>query len=226
MMQICCSTHSVILNAMATQYPCSLNGVYSPHWLAQWSCHCHAHCSPLSLAVRLYWHCTNCPQYVNNGRTFSRQTMKNLGCFYRISSFYVSLIGWTKREIFFVVEEGEWVRTIVISHSSLSLSALHGPICLWCLPCKQQKDEEKSLPENPGPCSGKPFSHMCLHLNREKPLHSGEFDFTFVCLSQGWTAVPMYSCAIIHFPLFLLLGAHMPILLLITICMNSLSKHR
>ena len=109
------------IECKATQYTCSLSGIYCPHWLAQWSCHCHAHCSPLSLAVRLYWHCTNCPQYVNNGRTFSRQTMKNLGCFYRTSSFYVSLIGWTKREIFFVVEEGEWVRTIIISHSSLSL---------------------------------------------------------------------------------------------------------
>ena len=30
LMQICYSTHSVILNVMATQYKCSLNGVYCP----------------------------------------------------------------------------------------------------------------------------------------------------------------------------------------------------
>ena len=40
LMQICCSTCSVILNAMATQYTCSLNSIYHPHWLVQWSCHC------------------------------------------------------------------------------------------------------------------------------------------------------------------------------------------
>ena len=44
LMQIHCSTCSVILNAMATQYTCSLNGVYHPHWLVQWSHHCsHMH---------------------------------------------------------------------------------------------------------------------------------------------------------------------------------------
>ena len=32
-MQIRCSTCSVILNVTATQYTCSLNGVYHPHWL-------------------------------------------------------------------------------------------------------------------------------------------------------------------------------------------------
>ena len=39
-MQICCSTSSVILSVMATEYICSLNGVYHPHWLVQWSPHC------------------------------------------------------------------------------------------------------------------------------------------------------------------------------------------
>ena len=33
LIQICCSTHSVILNAMATQYISSLNSVYCLHWL-------------------------------------------------------------------------------------------------------------------------------------------------------------------------------------------------
>ena len=36
MMQIRCSAHSVILNAAATLYTCSLNGVYRPHWLVEW----------------------------------------------------------------------------------------------------------------------------------------------------------------------------------------------
>ena len=36
--------YSVILNAMATQYTCSLSGIYCPHWLVQWSHHCsHMH---------------------------------------------------------------------------------------------------------------------------------------------------------------------------------------
>ena len=38
LMQICCSTHSVILNATATQDTCSLSGIYHPHWPVQWKC--------------------------------------------------------------------------------------------------------------------------------------------------------------------------------------------
>ena len=39
LMQICCSTHSVVLNVTATQYTCSVNSAYHLHWVAQWS-HC------------------------------------------------------------------------------------------------------------------------------------------------------------------------------------------
>ena len=39
LMQIHCSTHSVILNVMATQYTCSLYSLYRPHWLVQRSSH-------------------------------------------------------------------------------------------------------------------------------------------------------------------------------------------
>ena len=39
-MQICCSTRSVTLNVLATQYTRSLNDVYHPHWLVQRSRHC------------------------------------------------------------------------------------------------------------------------------------------------------------------------------------------
>ena len=71
--QIHCSTHSVISNVMATQYTRSLNGVYRPHWLVQWSCPCsltHAHSSPLSLAARLQGCHTNRSCCINNGWAF------------------------------------------------------------------------------------------------------------------------------------------------------------
>ena len=42
-----CSTRSVILNVPATQYTCSLKGVYHSHWLVQWSCHCSCSCIPV-----------------------------------------------------------------------------------------------------------------------------------------------------------------------------------
>ena len=47
LMQIHCSAHSIILNATTTQYTCSLNGVYHPHWLVQWSRHCPRTCIPV-----------------------------------------------------------------------------------------------------------------------------------------------------------------------------------
>ena len=44
LIQICCFTCSFILNEMATQYTYSLNSIYRPHWLVQWSRHClHMH---------------------------------------------------------------------------------------------------------------------------------------------------------------------------------------
>ena len=47
LMQICCSTHSVILNVTATQYTRSLSGVYRPHWLVLWSHRCSCTCTPV-----------------------------------------------------------------------------------------------------------------------------------------------------------------------------------
>ena len=47
LMQIHCSTRSVILNATATQYTCSLSGVSHPHWLVQGSRHCSRICIPV-----------------------------------------------------------------------------------------------------------------------------------------------------------------------------------
>ena len=40
LMQICCSTHSTILNATAMYYISSFNCGYRPRWLVQWSHHC------------------------------------------------------------------------------------------------------------------------------------------------------------------------------------------
>ena len=61
LMQICYSTCSVILNATATQYTCSLNGVYRPHWLVQWSHHCSRMCIPV--------HSPWLPGYINVSKT-------------------------------------------------------------------------------------------------------------------------------------------------------------
>ena len=51
LMQICCSTCSVILNVVATQYTCSLNSVHCPHWLVQWS----RYCSCMHIPVHSPW---------------------------------------------------------------------------------------------------------------------------------------------------------------------------
>ena len=56
LMRVCCSTHSVILNAMATQYTCLLN-VYCPHWLVWWSHHC--------LCMHIPVHSPWLPGYIN-----------------------------------------------------------------------------------------------------------------------------------------------------------------
>ena len=47
LMQIPCSSCSVILNATATEYTCSLGSLYHPHWLVQWSRHCSLMCIPV-----------------------------------------------------------------------------------------------------------------------------------------------------------------------------------
>ena len=57
LMQICCSTCSAIFKVTATQYTCSLNSVYRPHWLVQWS----HHCSCMHIPVHSPW----LPSYTN-----------------------------------------------------------------------------------------------------------------------------------------------------------------
>ena len=40
LMYINSSTCTVFWNVMTTQYTCSFNGTYCPHWLVEWSHHC------------------------------------------------------------------------------------------------------------------------------------------------------------------------------------------
>ena len=74
LMQICCSTCSVILNVRDMQYICSLNGHPPPPLTStvKSSLFAHAHSSPLSLAAPLYQCCTYHPHCINSGCTFSR----------------------------------------------------------------------------------------------------------------------------------------------------------
>ena len=76
-MQIHCSTHPVIFNVTATQYTCSLKGIYHPPRTStvKSSLFTHVHSSLLSLAAGLHQCCTNCSFYVNNDWTFSGQTI-------------------------------------------------------------------------------------------------------------------------------------------------------
>ena len=53
--------YSVILNVMATQYTCSLNGIYHPHCLVQWSPHCSRMCIPA--------HSPELPAYIDGAET-------------------------------------------------------------------------------------------------------------------------------------------------------------
>ena len=62
LMQNCCSPHAITLNATATQYTCSLNGIYSPHWPVHWC----SHCSRMHIPIHSPWlqGCTNTAETV------------------------------------------------------------------------------------------------------------------------------------------------------------------
>ena len=83
LMQIHCSTCSVILNAMTTQYTWALNGIYHAHWLTSTvksSLFTHAHSSPLPLAARLHWCCANCSHYIKQWVDFFQTDLR---CLYK-----------------------------------------------------------------------------------------------------------------------------------------------
>ena len=106
-MQICCSTHSVILNATATQDTCSLKGTCHPQCTVKSSLFTHEHSTPLSVAARLHRCGTDCSRYINNGWAFSRQTswyylvftsLFFLSFFFRKSLFLIDFLGELGRE--------------------------------------------------------------------------------------------------------------------------------
>ena len=68
LMQIHCSTHSVILNAMTTQYTCLLNWSLPPSLTStvKSSLLTYVHSSPLPLTARLHWYFANYSHYINN----------------------------------------------------------------------------------------------------------------------------------------------------------------
>ena len=76
LMQIHCSTHSVIFNVTATPFTSSLNGIYRSFTSrVKPSLFTHAYSSPLSLAARLHWCLPNHSCFINNGWTFSWKTL-------------------------------------------------------------------------------------------------------------------------------------------------------
>ena len=71
LMQIHCSTHSVMLNVTATQYTCSPNDICCPHWLIQWN----HHCSHMRILAHSPW----LPAYIDVTQTvLIRVTMAGL----------------------------------------------------------------------------------------------------------------------------------------------------
>ena len=87
--QIHCSTHSVILNLTATQCTCSLNGVYQPPLTSteKLSSFTHMHSSPISLAIRLHWHCTNHSCYIKMVEFFWTELENRFTLFIRTLHF-------------------------------------------------------------------------------------------------------------------------------------------
>ena len=77
---------------------------HTVHTLTQWwlltltsstaksSLFMHAHSSPLSLAARLHWCRANCSCYINNGWTFSGQTLSMYVCIYIY--IYINISSW------------------------------------------------------------------------------------------------------------------------------------
>ena len=74
LMQICCSTCSVILNVKATQYTCSFNGVYRPHWLHSEVMIVHTRAfQSTDLGCQVTWMSLKLSHSINNGWTVFKQ---------------------------------------------------------------------------------------------------------------------------------------------------------
>ena len=103
LMRIRCSTQSVILNAIATQYTCALNGIYhsTPPLTStvKSSLFMHVHSSPLSLAARLHRCHTNRSCYINNSWTAFWQTLYVLYIYIYEIQISTSIYWYIQREI-------------------------------------------------------------------------------------------------------------------------------
>ena len=115
LMQIYCSTRSVISNVTVTQYSSTHSRYHSTHTLTQ-GCllapltstvksplFTHVRSSPLSLAARLHSCCTNHSHYISNCWTFSRQTTythtsvkSHTWVFYEFVEKYLEFISFVK----------------------------------------------------------------------------------------------------------------------------------
>ena len=95
LLQICCPTYSVILNGTVTQYTCSLNSVYRPHWLVQW---CH-HCSYMCIPVHSPW----LTGYIDVAQTIL-VTLTMAGCFLDRQTSYLRFCSWLN----FKIQCGFW----------------------------------------------------------------------------------------------------------------------
>ena len=74
-MQICCSTHSFWMQWPHSTHAHSTASTDLLTSTVKSSLFMHAHSSPLSLASKLHWCHTNCSHYIDNGWTFSGQTL-------------------------------------------------------------------------------------------------------------------------------------------------------
>ena len=72
----------------------------------------HVHSSPLSLAARLHWWCTNCSHYINNGWTFSWQTSYICIYTYICTYVYVHMHIYNKHFLSICLLTDTWVVSI------------------------------------------------------------------------------------------------------------------
>ena len=90
LMDVCCSTCSVILSTTATQYTYSLNGIGCPHWLVQW----HSHCSHSCIPVHSPW----LTGYIDVAQTIL-VTLTMAGCFLDRQTSYLRFCSWLNLKI-------------------------------------------------------------------------------------------------------------------------------
>ena len=125
LMQIHCSICSVILNVTTTQSTRSLNDIYCPQWLVQWSCHCSHMCIPVhSPWLSGYINVAHSSHYINNGWIFSGQTMYSFIRNYPILFHLTFPSAMDKQAIFPHIIDNIWVVTIFFLRHSYSCAVI------------------------------------------------------------------------------------------------------